>query len=296
MLGQARRARPQLQHRRSRWTPCTPLPATCSSSSPSRPRRPPPAGPTRSPSTSTPARTTPRASGDLVLRQQPRVLDDERRVRAEEGPGPEVVRRAVPVVGHRLHRRAHAVRRLPGEGVASSARSTRAGFPKDMYYLFRSQWTDEPMVHLLPMNWTDHQPGDEVEVWAYSNVDTRRAVPQRQVPRHPDLRPQEDHRRPDLPGDHRGDRRRQDRHRRPLPRQLHQPERQRRQAPPDLEGAVRAGRAEGGRPAGRHGRRRRPVATAGAAARHGSRRRSAPSPRAGSRWPSSTSTSSTRTA
>ncbi|TPQ22751.1 glycoside hydrolase family 2 TIM barrel-domain containing protein [Streptomyces sporangiiformans] len=47
-----------------------------------------------------------------------------------------------------------------------------AGFPKDMYYLFKSQWTDEPMVHLLPMNWTDHRPGDTVEVWAYSNVDT----------------------------------------------------------------------------------------------------------------------------
>ncbi|GIH16925.1 glycoside hydrolase family 2 TIM barrel-domain containing protein [Rugosimonospora africana] len=47
-----------------------------------------------------------------------------------------------------------------------------AGFPKDMYYLFRSQWTTEPMVHLLPMNWTDHEPGEPVEVWAYSNVDT----------------------------------------------------------------------------------------------------------------------------
>lgn len=45
-----------------------------------------------------------------------------------------------------------------------------AGFPKDMYHLFRSQWTDEPMVHLLPMDWTTHQPGQEVEVWAYANV------------------------------------------------------------------------------------------------------------------------------
>jgi len=44
-------------------------------------------------------------------------------------------------------------------------------FPKDMYYLFQSQWTDEPMVHLLPMNWTDHEPGEEVEVWAYANVE-----------------------------------------------------------------------------------------------------------------------------
>ncbi|WP_371667726.1 DUF4982 domain-containing protein [Streptomyces sp. NBC_00289] len=46
-----------------------------------------------------------------------------------------------------------------------------AGFPKDMYHLFRSQWTGEPMVHLVPMTW-NHAAGDTVEVWAYSNVDT----------------------------------------------------------------------------------------------------------------------------
>ncbi|WP_320773660.1 glycoside hydrolase family 2 TIM barrel-domain containing protein [Streptomyces sp. CRN 30] len=46
-----------------------------------------------------------------------------------------------------------------------------AGFPKDMYHLFRSQWTDEPMVHLLPMTW-NHREGDTVEVWAYANVAT----------------------------------------------------------------------------------------------------------------------------
>ncbi|WP_326574125.1 DUF4982 domain-containing protein [Streptomyces sp. NBC_00481] len=46
-----------------------------------------------------------------------------------------------------------------------------AGFPKDMYYLFQSQWVGEPMVHLLPMSW-NHDKGDTVEVWAYSNVDT----------------------------------------------------------------------------------------------------------------------------
>ncbi len=44
-----------------------------------------------------------------------------------------------------------------------------AGFPKDMYHLFRSQWTTEPMVHLLPMSW-NHEEGDTVEVWAYANV------------------------------------------------------------------------------------------------------------------------------
>ncbi|MEU9324826.1 glycoside hydrolase family 2 TIM barrel-domain containing protein [Streptomyces canus] len=46
-----------------------------------------------------------------------------------------------------------------------------AGFPKDMYHLFRSQWVDEPMVHLVPMTW-NHAAGDTVEVWAYANVST----------------------------------------------------------------------------------------------------------------------------
>ena len=34
-----------------------------------------------------------------------------------------------------------------------------AGFPKDGYYLFKSQWTTAPMVHIVPMNWTDYKPG-----------------------------------------------------------------------------------------------------------------------------------------
>ncbi|MFJ4781762.1 glycoside hydrolase family 2 TIM barrel-domain containing protein [Streptomyces sp. NPDC088794] len=46
-----------------------------------------------------------------------------------------------------------------------------AGFPKDMYHLFRSQWVAEPMVHLVPMSW-NHDKGATVEVWAYSNVGT----------------------------------------------------------------------------------------------------------------------------
>ncbi|MEU4929860.1 glycoside hydrolase family 2 TIM barrel-domain containing protein [Streptomyces yokosukanensis] len=44
-----------------------------------------------------------------------------------------------------------------------------AGFPKDMYHLFKSQWTTEPMVHLLPMSW-NHDEGDTIEVRAYANV------------------------------------------------------------------------------------------------------------------------------
>jgi beta-galactosidase len=45
-----------------------------------------------------------------------------------------------------------------------------AGFPKDMYHLFKSQWTTDPMVHIVPMNWTDYTPGQDVPVWVYANV------------------------------------------------------------------------------------------------------------------------------
>jgi beta-galactosidase len=47
-----------------------------------------------------------------------------------------------------------------------------AGFPKDQFYLFKSQWNPSPMVHLLPMNWTDYKPGEPVQVWAYANEPT----------------------------------------------------------------------------------------------------------------------------
>ncbi|GAB3577775.1 beta-galactosidase GalB [Hymenobacter daeguensis] len=40
-----------------------------------------------------------------------------------------------------------------------------AGFPKDAYYLYQSEWTTKPVLHLLPhWNWT---PGQLVDVWAY---------------------------------------------------------------------------------------------------------------------------------
>lgn len=43
------------------------------------------------------------------------------------------------------------------------------GFPKDAYYLYKSEWTDEPVLHLFPhWNWT---PGQVIDVWAYSNCD-----------------------------------------------------------------------------------------------------------------------------
>jgi len=47
-----------------------------------------------------------------------------------------------------------------------------AGFAKDMYHLFKSQWTADPMVHIVPMNWTDYTPGQDVPVWVYANVPT----------------------------------------------------------------------------------------------------------------------------
>lgn len=42
-----------------------------------------------------------------------------------------------------------------------------AGFPKDSYYMYQSEWTDETMLHLLPhWNWNE---GDKIDVWAYYN-------------------------------------------------------------------------------------------------------------------------------
>jgi len=43
------------------------------------------------------------------------------------------------------------------------------GFPKDRYYLYQSQWTDEPMVHLLPhWNWAGRE-GEITPVYVYTN-------------------------------------------------------------------------------------------------------------------------------
>ena len=40
-----------------------------------------------------------------------------------------------------------------------------AGFPKDVYYMYQSEWTNKPVLHLLPhWNW---KPGQLVDVWAY---------------------------------------------------------------------------------------------------------------------------------
>jgi len=46
------------------------------------------------------------------------------------------------------------------------------GFPKDRYYLYQSQWTDRPMVHILPhWNWQGFE-GKEIPVWCYSNCES----------------------------------------------------------------------------------------------------------------------------
>ncbi|MEI6645921.1 MAG: glycoside hydrolase family 2 TIM barrel-domain containing protein [bacterium] len=46
------------------------------------------------------------------------------------------------------------------------------GFPKDVYYLYQSCWTEKPMVHLVPQNWNWSQyPGRKVPVWVYSNCE-----------------------------------------------------------------------------------------------------------------------------
>jgi beta-galactosidase len=47
-----------------------------------------------------------------------------------------------------------------------------AGLRKDAFHLFRSQWSAEPMVHITPMDWTNHEQGEEVSVWVYANVQT----------------------------------------------------------------------------------------------------------------------------
>lgn len=42
-----------------------------------------------------------------------------------------------------------------------------AGFPKDVYYMYQSEWTNKPVLHVFPhWNW---QPGQQVDIWAYYN-------------------------------------------------------------------------------------------------------------------------------
>lgn len=44
-----------------------------------------------------------------------------------------------------------------------------AGFPKDVYYMYQSEWTDKPVLHVFPhWNWKE---GQTIDVWAYTNCD-----------------------------------------------------------------------------------------------------------------------------
>ncbi|NUO84290.1 DUF4982 domain-containing protein, partial [candidate division KSB1 bacterium] len=44
-----------------------------------------------------------------------------------------------------------------------------AGFPKDSYYFYQSEWTNKPVLHIFPhWNWS---AGDTIDVWAYTNFD-----------------------------------------------------------------------------------------------------------------------------
>jgi beta-galactosidase len=42
-----------------------------------------------------------------------------------------------------------------------------AGFPKDVYYMYQSEWTNKTVLHIFPhWNW---EPGKTIDVWAYYN-------------------------------------------------------------------------------------------------------------------------------
>jgi beta-galactosidase len=45
------------------------------------------------------------------------------------------------------------------------------GFPKDLFWYYKSWWTNEPVLHIFPhWNWKGRE-GQAIEVWAYSNMD-----------------------------------------------------------------------------------------------------------------------------
>lgn len=46
-----------------------------------------------------------------------------------------------------------------------------AGFPKDIYYMYQSRWTSEPMIHIVPMNWENRTSGEMVKVYLYTNCE-----------------------------------------------------------------------------------------------------------------------------
>jgi beta-galactosidase len=46
------------------------------------------------------------------------------------------------------------------------------GFPKDTYYFYQSQWTEDPMVHILPHWNLEGLEGEDIPVVAYSNCES----------------------------------------------------------------------------------------------------------------------------
>jgi beta-galactosidase len=62
----------------------------------------------------------------------------------------------------------------PYDHVAIGAQSgivDTCGFPKDIYYYYKSWWSSEPVLHLFPhWNWTGKE-GQDLDVRCYSNVD-----------------------------------------------------------------------------------------------------------------------------
>jgi len=61
--------------------------------------------------------------------------------------------------------------RWPGKG-SSSGEIDMTNLPKDGYYFYQSQWTQKPVLHLLPhWNWKGRE-GQVIPVLAYTNCDT----------------------------------------------------------------------------------------------------------------------------
>ena len=53
------------------------------------------------------------------------------------------------------------------------------GFPKDLFYYYQAWWTGKPVLHLFPhWNWAGKE-GQEIEVWCFTNLRSRRAVRER---------------------------------------------------------------------------------------------------------------------
>lgn len=44
------------------------------------------------------------------------------------------------------------------------------GLPKDIYYLLQSQWTEEPMMHIVPHHW-NWQAGQKLDIHLFTNCD-----------------------------------------------------------------------------------------------------------------------------